>query len=327
MPAEEILLSVLRFVIVLVLAGCNGGRAGPSDISPDSSAHVLGGPLSPGTSYFGRSEYIEYIAGNLPVIFTAPHGGALVPGEIPDRTASACGGVATTVRDTNTQELARDVAAAFFERTGKYPHIVINRLHRRKLDANRAELEAACGASAARAAWAEFHAFTDSAKGRARADFGRGWLTDLHGHGHAVARLELGYLLEPEDLRETDATLDGTNAFEDESSLRTFSRQSPLSFSALLRGPTSFGTLLGNAGYRSVPSAQDRAPASGEEYFSGGYITDRHGCARGGDICAVQIESNFGGVRDTPASRAAFAAALVRAYETYLTQFGIRVMP
>ena len=39
----------------------------------------------PGVSYFGRSNYIEYIAGDLPIIISAPHGGALIPAEMPDR--------------------------------------------------------------------------------------------------------------------------------------------------------------------------------------------------------------------------------------------------
>jgi hypothetical protein len=39
----------------------------------------------PGVSYFGRSNYIQYVAGDLPMIISAPHGGSLTPSEIPDR--------------------------------------------------------------------------------------------------------------------------------------------------------------------------------------------------------------------------------------------------
>lgn len=305
-----------RFGILLgMLAGC-GGRATEPGEGPDIYV--------PGRSYFGTSQYIEYIAGDLPVIFTAAHGGSLTPAEIPDRQAVACGGTATTVRDTNTEELAREMITAFRARTGKTPHVIINRLHRRKLDANRDLPEAACGDAEAEQAWREFHKFVVDARNRALAQYGKGWYTDLHGHGHAVLRLELGYLLSAANLRMSDAVLN-TAALENESSVRTFSADSPLSFAALLRGPQSLGSLFAAEGFRSVPSPADQAPTATEEYFSGGYNTERHGCSSGGNICGVQIESHFEGVRDNAASRAAFAAALFRVYDTYLSQFGIQL--
>src|SRR4051812_22749819 len=58
----------------------------------------------PGQSYFGRNKYIEYIAGDLPVILSAPHGGRERPEELPDRESG------TFAFDTNTQELAHAVA-------------------------------------------------------------------------------------------------------------------------------------------------------------------------------------------------------------------------
>nr|MBP9196721.1 hypothetical protein [Saprospiraceae bacterium] len=42
----------------------------------------IGQELIPGQSYFGFNQYIEYIAGNLPVILSAPHGGDKVPSDI-----------------------------------------------------------------------------------------------------------------------------------------------------------------------------------------------------------------------------------------------------
>lgn len=41
----------------------------------------------PGVSYFGRRDYVEYIPGELPVVLSVPHGGALTPTEISDRTS------------------------------------------------------------------------------------------------------------------------------------------------------------------------------------------------------------------------------------------------
>src|SRR6187402_3210602 len=79
-------------------------------------------PFVPGQTYFGRSNYMEYIAGNLPIIFSAPHGGSLTPAEMPNRTN------ATTVNDGNTQDLVRKVRTEIQNLTGHVPHIIINRL-------------------------------------------------------------------------------------------------------------------------------------------------------------------------------------------------------
>ena len=315
-----------RIIIAALLVGACGGAdvATPPDPPATPEPAIPAGPYTPGTSYFGRNGYIEYIAGNLPVIFSAAHGGALTPAEIVDRTAAICGGVATTVTDLNTQELTRAIRTAFHERTGKYPHIVINRLHRRKLDANRDVLEAACGDAEARVAWTEFHEFLDIARRSVLAEHGKGWYTDIHGHGHAIQRLELGYVLSANELRLDDAELNNSVTYERKSSIRTFSEQQTMSFAALLRGGTALGTLLVAAGYPSVPSAQDAAPGEGEPYFSGGYHTARYGCSGGGNMCGVQIEHHYAGVRDNATNRANYAATLARVYETYLSQnFGL----
>jgi hypothetical protein len=299
--------------LLLLLAACGSGP-----VNEPERSYV------PGTSYFGSNRYIEYIAGDLPLIFSVPHGGTLLPAEIPDRTPGTCGGAATVSADGNTAELARAIEAVFVARTGKHPHIVINRLDRRKLDANRDLTEAACGNAEAQIAWREYQDFIAVAKARVRADFGKGWFTDVHGQRHSIRRIEVGYQLTAAELRLPDAVLDSSRRYETLSSIRTFSEQSPLSFAALLRGATSLGTLLAGAGYPATPSSQDPAPAAGQEYFSGGHNTAVHGCSAGGSICSVQLEHPFEGVRDTAAHRGRYAAELVRIYEAYLSQFGIK---
>jgi len=57
----------------------------------------------PGQTHFGRASYAEYLVGDLPIIISAPHGGPMVPQEIPDRTFGVTG------RDRNTQELSRSI--------------------------------------------------------------------------------------------------------------------------------------------------------------------------------------------------------------------------
>jgi hypothetical protein len=70
-------------------------------------------------------------------------------------------------------------------------------------------------------------------------------------------------------------------------------------------------------GFPAVPSASTPNPA-GNPYFDGGYNTGRHGSRDGGPISGVQVETHFVGVRDTQASREAFASALASVLAEYL---------
>lgn len=317
---------VMAAVLAVAAAACVDGPTSvpvePRDGRPRLA--IPPGPYLPDSTYTGRNGYTEYIAGNSPVIFAAPHGGSLTPGEITDRDSTRCGGGdVVTGADLKTEELVREIRSAFYARTGKYPHVIINRLYRGKLDPNRTLSEGACGDNEAEIAWDEYHDFIDVAKSRVLSDHGRGWFTDIHGHGHTLQRLEIGYLLEASDLALGDGTLDGSSSYENESSFQVFSENTTVSFSRLLRGHTSLGTLMAAAGYPSVPSVDIPGPGS-DPYFTGGYSLQQHGCAGSGNICGLQIEHNYTGVRDTQANRAAYAAVLAQVYETYLAQnFGM----
>lgn len=263
---------------------------------------------------FGKRGYIEYIPGNSPVIISAPHGGDLRPDSIPDRTAEACPGRAILGNDLNTQQLARQIRTSFFERHGRYPHVIINRLARRKLDANREIELAACGAREAEEAFADWHRFIEQAKREVVRSFGRGWYIDLHGHAHPAQRLELGYQLRGQDLDRTDQAMDADPALAARSTVATIARTSGASLSAILRGPQSLGTLYAEQGFAAVPSAKE-PHVSGAAYFAGGYNVRRHGCGveagsaggqPGGPICGMQLESHRVGVRDTPENRKRF---------------------
>jgi hypothetical protein len=249
------------------------------------------------------------VAGDLPFIIAAPHGGAVAPSAIPDRT------IGESVRDTNTEELARAIHAAFLAASGRAPHLVINHLHRRKLDANREIVEAAAGNADAEFAWQEFHSFIEAARAAAAADHGAGLFIDLHGHGHPVARLELGYLLTGPELAQPDDVL-AQAGWAERTSIRALVAATGRPLPELLRGSTSLGALLAGEGYPSVPSPASPHPG-GEPYFSGGYNTERHGSRDAGTISGVQIEAHFEGVRDDAASRDAFARALVRVLDRW----------
>ena len=331
--------AVVALATALALSACSAGSTDTSPSGPPPSGPPP--PVAPvvyvaGQSYFGRNGYVEYIAGNAPVILTAPHGGSLSPSSIPDRTAGACGGSATTLTDGNTQELARTMQARYAARFGRVPHVIISRLARRKLDPNRLQPEAGCGNAEAATALDEWHSYIDVAKSAVLKAHGKGWYMDIHGHGHAVQRLELGYLVSGPLLDGSDATLDASSTIENRASILTVSLASPLSFSALLRGPASLGTLYAAQGFPAVPSSSDPRP-NGAEYFNGGDNTRRHSCGSeagplggttGGFICGVQLEANFTGVRDNAANRERFADVTAQVLEQYLrVHWGLPLVP
>ena len=282
--------------------GGNGG--GGNNPPPGPTVYV------PGVSYYGTNQYVEYVAGDLPVIVTAPHGGSLRPAEMPDRASP------DTLRDANTQELVRAIDSAFAVTTGHHPHVVICRVHRVKLDCNREESVGAGTDPDSRTAWEDFQRFVGVARAAVVAASGRGLLLDIHGHGHTIQRLELGYLLSGTQLGLADSVLDQAG-WRDSTSIRDLLGRAGQPLTTVLRGPNGLGTLFAAQGFPSVPSATDPAP-NGTPYFSGGYLSETYGSRNGGSVSAVQIESNFTGVREAPATRAAFAGAFVVVVREYL---------
>jgi hypothetical protein len=264
----------------------------------------------PGASYFGRRGYIEYIPGELPIVLSAAHGGALMPDEIADRSFGTSGA------DRNTIELTLAVRDAIIDLTGLAPGVIISHLARIKLDANRDIEEAAQGDPFAEQAWTEFHDWIR----RARSVFsGEGMYFDMHGHGHPAQRLELGYLLSSEQLNGSDASLDGLPVIR-MSSLREIGRDSPIPFSQVLRGPTSLGGLLADQGVPAVPSPDTPGPGS-DPYFTGGYNTRAHGSQEDSELVSgIQIEHHFAGLRDTDANRLDYAARLAVAIQTFMIE-------
>jgi hypothetical protein len=231
-----------------------------------------------------------------------------------------------TGADRNTKQLVLQIRDAIKDQTGFYPHIVISHLHRSKLDPNREIVEAAQGDPEAERAWWEFQTFIEQGRRVLEATFGEGLYIDLHGHGHEVQRLELGYLLSSNDLGNPDEVLSNPS-FVSKSSLRALGEKPGVAFSELVRGPFSMGTLLEAEAVPAVPSQAQPNPG-GDPYFTGGYNTARHGSRGGGSVSGIQIECNYSGVRDTEANRQALAVALARVLAVYFPEhFGIPFAP
>ena len=294
------------------------------------SALAQAQPYIPGDTYFGRSNYIDYAAGDLPFIMSAPHGGTLTPSEIPNRTnCPTCPGWDfTTTTDTATDDVAAKVKTEVGKLTGHLPHIIICHLDRDKIDCNREIGEGAQNDPEGIIAWNEFQNYINAASNNVITNFGKGFYIDQHGQGHPEGRLELGYLLDKYDLTNTDSYMDShSSTFKNTSSIRTLANSvsNTTSFSKLLRGTNSFGELMVNEGYDATPSftipAPFTNPTSSSNFFNGGYNTDVHGSVGSGPLSAMQIEANYTGVRDTTNNRTAYAQAVARTLEKYFVTF------
>ncbi len=257
-----------------------------------------------GESYFGINEYTEYIHGNLPIIISAPHGGDLKPNEIADRDCLNC----IIINDSFTQELSRELATAIFEISGCHPHVIINRLHRVKLDVNREIIEGANGDLLAEEAWHSYHDFIDQAQNFVSNNSGSGLFLDIHGHGHEIQRLELGYLLSKSDLQNDNLN---NNFFINKSSIKSLAQNnlSSSNLEDLIRGPYGLGNIIYESGFDAVPSIEDPYPNTSDDYFSGGYNTQQYGSRDQGRIDAIQIECNRD-VRFDETTRKMFADSL-----------------
>lgn len=195
---------------------------------------------------------VVYLAGNLPLIITVPHGGTDEPADIPDRGA-LCG---NSANDAATIELACELVAALRTKTGgNYPHVIINYLSRSRVDQNR-DWGEECNPVTGRGseAWLDFHQrfFGAVAAESVMNGFGSGLVIDLHGkldnYGAAVMA---GYNLTSSDLSNDDGALnDPANGYAEKSSLRFLSHRlgGTIDFASLVRGAgpghESFGALL-----------------------------------------------------------------------------------
>ena len=314
----------IQFLIVFTFGfslfiGCedpNPGQTGYVPVDTHDTFPELGhdAPYIEGSIYFGREEYIEYHSGSLPIILSAAHGGWKEPAEIPDRTQGI------TQIDTNTYHLTKVIMDTLTARFGGKPHVILCLLERLKLDANREELEAAEGNVYAERAWAEYHHYLDIAKELVTVNHGSGIVFDIHGHGknpngYYDLRTWLGYLIKGHELDLPDEELN-TVAFKDKSSIRALADSSDFAFVNIVHGETSLGTILDSLGYECVPSVNDPGPA-GSRYFSGGYITARHGSRDGGIISAIQVELPQPGIRDTEENWSIYASVFATAVNTY----------
>lgn len=255
--------------------------------------------------------YIEVRSGTLPIILTVPHGGTLKPDNVLARRYGVTG------IDSNTIPLAEMIIEELEIRYGGKPQAIISRLSRTRLDPNRELEEAAQGDPIAVAAWHRFHDSTQKACASVMKKNGMGLLLDIHGHRHLDQRVELGYLIKGDTLKNSDAELNADAALIASTCIRDLDKRSPQSFAELVRGPKSLGGLLEFRGFRCLPSPSKANPAFMAGYFSGVYDVAAHGSRDGGTVSAIQVECPWNNVRDVPENQRRFARALADSLGVY----------
>ncbi|MFO0814349.1 MAG: N-formylglutamate amidohydrolase [Gemmatales bacterium] len=204
--------------------------------------------------------------GSIPVIISAPHGGSLPLTGIPERKGGDDVAQFTTVRDINTDLLAKKLAAALESRLGGKPHVVIAHFSRKYIDANR-PAKGAFESAGAKPLYDTYHAALAKACKEVKEKHGSGLLIDVH--GQAVR---------------SDAIFRGTQNGKTTTLLtQRFGKNA-------LTGPNGFQGMLEARGYTMLPPSQSDEK---ETKFNGGYIVQTYGSHTAYGIDAIQME--FGG--------------------------------
>lgn len=235
----------------------------------DSTCDSTGLSLNTLASYTHNGDTLIELLGPLDptraaaVVLLSAHGGDLTPNYISDRSendqnycpSSGC----KTYQDTYTVEIALNISQKIIENYCSVPYVIINRLHRRKVDPNRDVLEGAQEDPIAVGAWEKFHDFTSAAQNWVQGQFGtvkgttglvgvKGLLLDVHGYSgfdwdpaEGSPLIQWGYRLFSSSLE--DCPLDSRSWSTVESI--THARYLPgQSLECLVRGPKSIGTRL-----------------------------------------------------------------------------------
>ncbi len=261
----------------------------------------------PGQTVLSDQGLIEFRSGQFPLILAAPHGGRRMDVDFPVRQQ----GVRTA--DSNTDRLAVAIADAL-QTEGHVPYVVLCHLHRKYMDANR-PLDVACDAnSPATTVWQAYQDAIVAAKRAIVANSGRGLFVEIHGHGHPIPRLELGYLLRARDY---DLPVGEFEKLSAKCSLREILSRGNNSLDSLLRGPQSLGASLSRVQLPAVPSPDIRRPGT-DPYFNGGWNTLTHGSRDGGTISSLQIELPRPGMRDSQKAVAETGKRLASALREFM---------
>ncbi|CAG8523216.1 12737_t:CDS:2 [Cetraspora pellucida] len=221
---------------------------------------------------FSSNGYIEYQKGNMPLIVCIPYEGHQHLPEVPNHKNSS---KIITKNNLYIQEIGKDLKKKIIKLKSQ-SYLIINHLHRSKLDAN-CKLEKESSAPETKKAWKEYHNFISRAIEDIKEKHGCGLLIDLHGHEQSE-NIKLEYMLLKEELMLSDEQINQFSFFQTESSITNlyFNYKRILFFSELLyRQFKSLGRKLQSYSYETTPSHINQYPKD-EKYFSGRYTIKKY---------------------------------------------------
>ena len=236
----------------------------------------------PGVSYFDQNNYVEYIAGNLPIIIVVPHGGTLTPLNLPV--------IHNRGVDNGSFETSHLLYDSIVHHTnGCFPHMIISHLHPSVMNPVR-EIDTAAGTNIdARNAWYNFHDFIDTAKYDITNIWGAGHYFEMHGNGHSDMWTEVGLGVSKTYLNGSDSLILSRVGY---STVKNLCTNGGVNFLDLIKGSSSLGGLLDSKGWNSVPSPSNPSPDTGG-FFYAGWNTWKHGSRYSGVIDASHVENYY----------------------------------
>lgn len=201
--------------------------------------------------------------GDLPIILTAPHGGAASIPNVPRRRGEGVKKF-SSLSDAGTAQLGIKLADAIEHKFGKRPYLVIANFHRRYVDANRPK-DLAFEVTPAAKIYNQYHEAIANARHEVAERWGHGLLLDIHGQA-----------------ADPQAIFRGT-----QNGLTTKHLTSRFGNEAL-RGKTSLFGQLAQQNFRVIPAVDDNK----QEHvrYNGGFTVVNYGSGRGGTIDAIQLE-------------------------------------
>lgn len=242
---------------------------------------------------------VAFAAGDMPIVISAPHGGAEKVPDVPPRKGdgqSRSPGKFVTGTDGNTDLFAIALRDAIERKTGHRPYLAIAKFKRVYIDANRPP-ELAYEVPAAKPYYDAYHSHLRDHVRAVRNQFGRGLLIDVHGQASKANTVFRG-------------TKDGMTVA---ALIKTFGIEAH-------NGPKSLMGLMNAHGMTVKPLNGEKETGG----FTGGYIVQHYGSQNADGIDAIQLEHGADYRNKEKIADAAdkLSDAIIDYYKLYLPQVG-----
>ncbi len=241
-----------------------------------------------------KHKYYEYREGNLPLIIVVPHAGRLEDKTLVKRNESNCLDPNLNTRiDMYIPQMCEIMDSMLYAQTGMYPHYIKLNLQRAYLDLNRPRNYATVnGCAKTQALYDEIYGLINEIQTNIGRKYGAGLLLSMHSRVRDTELVELGYLIVADQMNMSDDEIDASFLVRESSifNLSIYNRQQT-SFSKIMRGEFSFGTMLSGNGVPCIPSMYNPKPEL-DKYYSGANIIKEFGPGDMTYIDAIQMIFN-----------------------------------